>query len=570
MARVTAIRTAEQRAYRLQGQCAERVGRDRAQRDYRLHTAAGGRPVERAGSGWRAVGRRPGQPLAAEEHAEMHAVMQGTHPDTGTPLLTRKTRVPDEARLPAGPLLAALDRAGVDLAAETWAGRRVARMRRGVARARRAPHTVAVRDLERVARAAGVPLDKVFAAEDLERARARAHVRVDAGPQGWDLRLDVRKEISAIWALAGPELAARLEEAVMQAARDTVAEAERRVARGQRGWHGDGHVARRVGTAGLIATLTLHHTARPVGGHPDPHLHVHAMIAAISQGEDGRWCAIGRGGRELYEAVPDLGAYMRERVRHHTRQLGVRWHQTPQGDWEVEVPQALRDLFSRRRDQALRRAGEGASAEQRRSAARRTAAPKGPGTPAEWRVIWAERARGAGHDPATVVRAATISLTLAQARAGHGPAATAAAPQLRDLHARQQLARARADAARRRVADLEPLAASRIAAWRAGTTRHAARADLDRAAGDLQAAIVDAADFARAARDLRARAIAEDIAVARAQARAAVARAQERAVAAALTQTARPPTPGRPRTSPTPRPGPWQPGHHRPRGPSLT
>lgn len=415
MARVTAIRAAGQAEYRLRDECGQ--GRP-AQRDdavtYRLGTSSGSR-TERVGSGWHALGRAPGGPLGEAGVADMRALMVGAHPDTGEALARPVRRVATAARLPAGPLLEVIEDQGVTLDPASWAGRRVGRMVRG--RERDPAHTVAVKDLEKVARRAGITLESVYPGPALAAARGRAGERTEARARGWDLTLDSPKSVSALWAVGGPEVAARIERAYMAAVRDTVAAAEELTAYGQRGQHGGGRAARRVGTHGLMGSAVMHTTARPVDGTSDPHLHAHVMLANLSLGVDGQWGAVGRGGRELYRAVPQLGELHRARLREHlTRELGVAWEQDPRTRaWEITgVPVALRDAYSRRRDQALTEAGEGASAPERRAAARRTVAPKEMTSEASQRAAWASRAQAAGAPPRAVLAAALPPEVLAR------------------------------------------------------------------------------------------------------------------------------------------------------------
>lgn len=403
MARVTPIRESGQTEYRLRSQCgADHTRQADAPVEYRL--APGDRPVERIGSGWRVLDRTPGAPLGADELDEARAIMSGADPRTGEQLIKRKTRVAKAAKLPALPLLKEIHRQGAKVGAESWAGRRLARAARAVARD--IEHTAPVRDLEKVARAAGIDPAAVWPAPALTHAQDHAHQREEIGVRGWDLTLDAPKSVSVLYALGDADTARRIEAAYLTAARETVAQVEEWTARGQRGEHGNGKTARRIETAGLIGTLTLHTSARPVEGTADPHLHAHVMIANAAQGTDGKWGAVAAGGRELYDHVPAIGELMRARLRAHlTRELGVSWTEESPGRWEIAgIGPQVRDLYSRRRDQALTKAGKGASAPERRLAARRSAAPKSTG--AADRAEWIQRARAADIDPAQIVAGA--------------------------------------------------------------------------------------------------------------------------------------------------------------------
>ncbi|WP_160050120.1 MULTISPECIES: MobF family relaxase [unclassified Nocardiopsis] len=408
MARATVIREAEQAEYRLRQECSEDHARQRdAQVAYRLGPD-GPRPIERIGRGWTSFDRTPGAPLGPDELDEVRAVMDGRDPRTGERLVVRKTRVAPAGKLPALPLLEEMARRKLVPAPDTWARKRARRLIK-MTRADTA-HTAAYRDLVRVASSVGLRLKDVpgYGVAQLAYAKQHADDREVIGARGWDLRLDTGKDVGALWALGTPQVSREIEEAVLAAARETVAEVEKWVARGQRGQHGDGKVARRVDTSGLIGTLTLHTTARPVDGIVDPHLHVHVMLPNLGLGTDGQWGGVAAGGRELFEAVPAAGALMRARTRAHlTARLGVRWRETTPGQWViVGVPQQVRDLYSRRRDQALAGAGKKSTAAQRRLAAKRSAAAKASKKAGDPRVEWVQRARSAGLMPEAIVAAA--------------------------------------------------------------------------------------------------------------------------------------------------------------------
>lgn len=460
MARGTVLHESEQDEYRLRQECsADQARQADAQTEYRVQPG-GPRPIERIGNGWTSLERTPGSPLGADELDEVRAVMGARDPRTGERLLTRKTRVAPAGRLPAVDYLRTLERKKAVPKAGTWAQRRVARMVR--ATAKDAHHTVPVRDLERVAKATGVPLEGVYGAGHLAYARAHARDREVVGTRGWDLTLDVPKSVSALYALSDPETGRRVEEAVVRAARETVAEVETWAARGQRGQHGDGRTARRVTTTGLIGSLTLHTSARPVDGKADPHLHAHIMIANLGHGADGQWGGIASGGRELFENVPAAGALMRARVRENlTRELGVRWAEAAPGQWEiVGIPTQVRDLYSQRRNQALERAGSGASPAQKRLAARRSAASKNT-SDSPTRQEWADRARAAGIDTDVIAAAALNPGEHEPHAPEHQVVADRAAARLWGAHPTGAVTRAQVLAA---VADATPTGTAQEAA----------------------------------------------------------------------------------------------------------
>ncbi|CAL9625833.1 hypothetical protein SUDANB121_05976 (plasmid) [Nocardiopsis dassonvillei] len=640
MARATVIHDPDQDEYRLRQECSADQARPRdAQTEYRL-TESGPRPIERIGSGWRSVDRTPGAPLGPDELEEVRAVMDGRDPRTGERLVVRKTRVAPAGRLPALPLLQEMARRKIAPEKGSWAHKRTLRLMR-MTRAD-AEHTAPYRDLVRVASSVGLKLSQVrgYGAEQLAYAKKHADDREIVGSRGWDLTLDTPKSVGVLYALGDAETARRVEEAVVAAARETIAEVEQWVGRGQRGQHGEGRTARRVNTSGLIGTLTLHTTARPVGGVPDPHLHAHIMIANLGLGRDGQWGGVAAGGRELFESVPAAGALMRARTRAHlTAALGVRWYEAAPGQWEiVGVPERARDLYSRRKDQALSLAGKDATPAQRRLAAKRSAAAKASRRSGDPRIEWTERARSSGLVPETIVAAAVrrvgpapepdsgaaanraiahlsaryptraIShaavmsaaadaapagataieqtaiadlvarrmrrtgtaggahlkhaqhyrvpeVTLADASAGHGPAARAVAPKVAALQARREEQLHAAKQARAQAQELRTAADRPTTAWRKGMTRGAARQEIARLSAAATAAVTEASRLGGHARRLQEQAVKADVATATAQdkARRALQEAQNyaAAMAAAKASMHRPVRPRRPRASGT-------------------
>lgn len=408
MARTTPIRNANQGDYRLREECSTDTARvGDAPVEYRL-AGVSGHPIERIGSGWRAVDRSPGAPMAPDELDEMRHAMVGADPRTGQRLIgPPKTSVAKAAKLPALPLLRKILSAKATVPTGSWAHRRLGRLARALDKD--VAHTAPVKDLLRVAKVASIDPAGVWGEKELAYAKHHQDERVEARVRGWDLTLDAPKSVSVLYALGDPATAAAVENAYLAAVRETVATVEEWISSGQRGEHGRGRTARRVATHGLLATLTLHTSARPVAGEADPHLHAHIMIANLGQAvEDGRWGGIAAGGRELYLATPAAGELLRARLRDHlARDLGVRWVEEQPGRWEIAgIGPQVRDVYSRRRDQALKKAGRNASAAQRRLAARRTVTTKLHGQASEdRRTRWAERAHEARVDPQALVAA---------------------------------------------------------------------------------------------------------------------------------------------------------------------
>ncbi|WP_234402124.1 MobF family relaxase [Thermobifida halotolerans] len=401
--------------YRLSPQC----GHDHARAadaalTYRLAQQAGARPIERVGAGWQEFGAEAGTVLVDEDDIDqVRTVMAGRSPQTGRWLVKPKLAVVSAAKLPARPLVeairAAADVQGVDAAAlidGPQLVKRYGRLERGLRRDGEA-HRAPVADLEAVAEAAGIDLEDVYEPQELAAARKHADERVRVGNRGYDVTFDIPKSVSVLWGLADAATAARIEELYLQTVRDSVAALESWTGYVMSGHHGDGRTAQRLDTSGLVGTITLHRTARPVAGQVgDPHLHAHVMIANLARGSDGKWRTIAAGGRDLHRHVAAVGQYARARLRQLlTAEFGVSWERNPDsGRWELSgIDEQVRRLYSRRARQITEEVGECASAEVSRVAARRTAGAKIDLSPEQERAAWRQRAHEAGLSPEALV-----------------------------------------------------------------------------------------------------------------------------------------------------------------------
>jgi len=429
---------------------------DDGQVAYRLESD---RPLEWVGEGLREVGIEPGTALDDAGKAAARALADGRDPSTGDVLVAPKMAVDPRAKLPAGPLVAAVrqaaERAGTTparLLADPRAAARYGRLQRGVAReqtrtdgpagarpdAEQVAHRAPVGDLQRVAEAAGITLDDVYEADELAAAREYKDARVVVGNRGYDLTLDLPKSYSVLTAMADPETAAQLEDVYLDAVRETVGAVQQWAGYGMRGHHGDGHRAERVDGTGLLGWMTVHRTARPVAGQaPDPHLHAHVTFVNLVKGVDGKWSTIGAGGRDLHRHAHAADALVKARLRQVTRERwGMEWVRDERtGAWEVAaVPGVLRSRMSKRAGQvADRLQADGvdpgqASTEQAKTAAAKSREAKQrprPGAGGDLRAEWHAQAAAAGVDPATVVAEAMPGPQHAPAPVDVPPAAVA-------------------------------------------------------------------------------------------------------------------------------------------------
>ncbi|WP_181449333.1 MobF family relaxase [Nonomuraea aridisoli] len=312
------------------------------------------------GQGLQELALTPETPLPAGQHDVARAIMSGEDPTTGEVLVAAKHVTDPRAKLPAAPLSEALHKSAAErgttleqlLAERPVMAKRAARMARGIARQGEA-HLMPIKDIEQLADTAGVDLAQVYGAQELAYARKWRDARVRIGNRGYDLTLDVSKSVSVLYGLADRSFAAELEDVFADAVTETVAAVETWAAYGQRGHQGDGRLAERADSTGLLGWVMWHRTARPVGqAAPDPHLHAHVTIANMVRGrDDGRWSAIGAGGRDIHRHAHAADALLKARIRRTlTQRYGIGWKRDEHtGAWEiVSIPERVRALFSKR------------------------------------------------------------------------------------------------------------------------------------------------------------------------------------------------------------------------------
>lgn len=188
---------------------------------------------------------------------------------------------------------------------------------------------------------------------------ARWSKRAPVTVAGYDEVFSPPKSVSALWALADPQVAAMIERCHQAAVRGALAYQERDALLTRTGTDG----VRQVDTLGMIATAFVHRDSRA----GDPDLHTHVAVANKVQNVDGRWLAID--GRAFYKShVATSETYDALLRAHLTEVLGVRWVSRPSRNgrrpvWEIDgVNPSLCTRWSSRRadieDQAAQLATE--------------------------------------------------------------------------------------------------------------------------------------------------------------------------------------------------------------------
>ncbi|MEI2672385.1 MAG: MobF family relaxase [Marmoricola sp.] len=259
------------------------------------YAAKGESPGRWLGSGLHGIdGLGVGDVVTAEQMK--HLFGTGSHPLTGEPL---------------GAAYKVYDNTGVD-GFNAEVARRV-RTKGGA----RPPYDVLARVRSKVARERFVAAHEREPrnARELSDALARYSRPRQTAVAGFDLTFSPVKSISALWAVAPPEVAAVIEAAHDAAVRDALNFIERQALFTREGRNG----ARQVETRGLIATAFTHRDSRA----GDPDLHTHVAVANKVQTRQGKWLSIY--GTVLFEhTVAASETYNTALERRLVEVLGVR------------------------------------------------------------------------------------------------------------------------------------------------------------------------------------------------------------------------------------------------------
>jgi conjugative relaxase-like TrwC/TraI family protein len=163
---------------------------------------------------------------------------------------------------------------------------------------------------------------------------------------GFDLTFSPAKSVSALWAVAPPEVAQQIRQAHNAAVLDALASLESHAIFTREGTGG----ARQVETRGLIAAAFLHRDSRA----GDPDLHTHVAVANKVQTRQGKWLSIY--GTVLHQHVVATSEAYNTALEAHLREnLGVRFVDVPRAGGKRPVREisgvdaALCARWSRRR-----------------------------------------------------------------------------------------------------------------------------------------------------------------------------------------------------------------------------
>lgn len=168
---------------------------------------------------------------------------------------------------------------------------------------------------------------------------------------GWDLTFATPKTVSAIWAVADPEVRAAIErahEAAVGAAMDYLQANAAFTRRGQGGQEAE--------PVRLIAVEYQHSASRA----QDPHLHSHLLVMNLALRADGTWGTIES--RWLYQHRQAAGHLYQAELAARLRALGFAIQRGRGATFEVAgVPPALRAAWSQRHAQMAAHGATGQS-----------------------------------------------------------------------------------------------------------------------------------------------------------------------------------------------------------------
>lgn len=301
-------------------------------------------------------------------------------------LVAPKVAVPADAKVPLGPLVAAVKALAVERGVDdppvlfgkpklrsAWNTAVRAVARRGDAALLRVDDALALAD------AAGLDAERVWPDVDLLATYSNLYEpktvlgedgkpeldangspkmglaprRVPVGIVGFDIGVTLPKSASLLLAFLPDELVDRVEAGYTAAIERTFGRVEGRTSYVRRGKHGDGHTARQEQTSGFAGWVMTHRAARPIGDAPvgDPHWHVHITVANMANAPDGTWLTVAAGGRDLMRHAPAIDKVTQAQVRAFLHdQLGITFTRSARtGLWEVaQVPDEAIVHFSKR------------------------------------------------------------------------------------------------------------------------------------------------------------------------------------------------------------------------------
>lgn len=238
---------------------------------------------------------------------------------------------------------------------------------------------------------------------------------------GFSTSFNVDKSISLLYASSPAEIQQHFEKAMMEAARRSIEQAEKRGIIGTRAVaQGESEKAMEDATGQIVSLNYLHFTNRA----QEPHLHVHCEIPNLVIGEDGKWRTINA--RELYARQTEMAAmfdgYLYQALQRDcpeiSRLLAVDFERS--GLIAPCVSPELIKQFSSRREEIKETMREEGLAGQdaARGVAKRTRPEKELIDPEELRKRWKEEIGDIHHEPGDLTPATKLMVEQLLFRSG--------------------------------------------------------------------------------------------------------------------------------------------------------
>lgn len=235
--------------------------------------------------------------------------------------------------------------------------------------------------------------------------------RIDRVP-GYDMTFSAPKSVSVLWALGGPELRQRIEQAQAAAVEASIGILEKNAAFSRRGRNGLMNEA-----VGLSVAAFQHGEARPTEHSDgrifaDPQLHTHAVILNLARRADGTVGTLD--GRRLFAWKMAAGAAYHLALASGLQKLGLQVENIGKnGTFEITgVDAGLAEYFSARRvevaaalDEAGLTSGEAPALAGAITKASRAIKEVSQG--ADRFAVWHDIAGRLGHEPARIVERVT-------------------------------------------------------------------------------------------------------------------------------------------------------------------
>ena len=246
-------------------------------------------------------------------------------------LVRRRAVSHPSGRLPAAPLLAAIDARAADAGADIerfltgrWALRRYARARRGIDREGVA-HRVGYLDAQRLARHGSMTLGEIYPASHLDAAYRRSREGLESAPAAYRFSLSAPPSYTAAWALVPHPVAEELEHAWADAAASCLGESA--------AWADldlCGSVRLRSGH-GLIGWVgTRSQGAETLGARYPARLEAVITLIAVRADAGGGWRALTARGDALVRTATLIEAAARARLREISgSRFGTCWRLDP-------------------------------------------------------------------------------------------------------------------------------------------------------------------------------------------------------------------------------------------------